>query len=338
MSITFTHRARIGLLTLLTAVLGLAGIVAPSAAQAAIISYGASPAHPYSDPTWWPASTETTMGCYRGNSGCGGDHSTYIWDIVAKKGIYTSPVFAMGAGIVHIGATHTGCGHAQSRGDYLYIDHGNGVLTYYGHLGRILVRSGQYVSPRTTLAYMGNSGYAGCHAHPWLRYVMVAKKIGGEAHGRYVEITHTLACPSNGGARVTWPQQLPRGRASHWNAVHNETPIPATSSSRSCIPVPTRTASRPTVTAAARHGQSTVYAAWTRSSSSFHVSSTVVTLSMYHPSIHRWLAYSHQWLSGATTVTRFHHLHHKRHYAVTVQVRNAWGYSAPFTRYTYIGK
>jgi murein DD-endopeptidase MepM/ murein hydrolase activator NlpD len=335
-----SRRIRTVLVALLSAFLAVAGAaVLPTAAQAQVVSYGASTAHPYSNPVWWPLSDTASMDCYHSNPGsCHGYHSTYLWDIIGEQGVNNQPVYAMGAGIVHIGATNQGCGHAQGRGNYIYVDHGNGVLSYYGHLGTIFVRNGQYVSSRTRLAYVGNSGYARCHVYPKLRYLMIAIKHGG-TNGRYVEAPQTYACPANGGARQIWPEQLPSGRASHWNAVRRTTAIPATSTSRTCSEVPVRTANQAAGVGMEKHGKSTMYVHWSRAASSARVRYTAVVLSEYHPSIRRWLPLRTQGLSGSAHYAKFHHLQHKRHYRVYVQFANSWGYSAASaTRYASIGK
>ena len=333
------RRLRLVVVGALVALLALAGLVAPTAASARVVSYGASVAHPYSDPVWWPLSAPSSMDCYKHNpgSGCGGVHSQYLWDIIGEQGVNNQPVYAMGAGIVHVGAYHAGCGHAQSRGNYLYIDHGNGLLTYYGHLGKIFVRTGQYVSLRTRLAYVGNSGYARCHVYPKLRYLMVALKKGGTG-GTYIEVKHTYAC-TPGGKRVDYPRQLPHGARSHWDAVHRTTPVPATSTSRTCATVPVRTARAPSRVGLQRHGKSTMYASWSRPASHYHVFHTVVVLSMYHPRARHWSTLRSVWLSAKTHYYKFHHLHHKRHYRVYVQFHNGWGYSAmSANRHASIGR
>ncbi|WP_375489077.1 M23 family metallopeptidase [uncultured Jatrophihabitans sp.] len=338
MPLAIAQRTRAVLLLVLIALLCLTGAATAAAAGATAVGDGASAAHPYSDPVWWPVSVPASMGCYRGNPGCGGDHATYIWDIVGQNGVDNQAIYPMGAGIVHIGATGTGCGGVQNRGDYVYVDHGNGVLTYYGHLGRILVHNGEYVSPRTALAYMGNSGYAKCHTWPLLRYVMVALKHGGRS-GQYVELRSTYACPADGGSRTTWPQYLPSGAAAHWNAVTNQTPIPATSTSRSCITAPATTAAQPTGVGLARRGASTMYAHWSRAWSGYGVGTTVVALQEYHPSIRRWLPQASAWLSGSATSVSFARLTHRRQYRVYVMFHNAAGYSALSAgRYAGIGK
>jgi len=52
-------------------------------------------------------------------------------------------------------------------GNYVRILHSNGVVTYYGHLSKILVTAGQNVSQGNMIGYMGETGYSatGCHLH-----------------------------------------------------------------------------------------------------------------------------------------------------------------------------
>jgi murein DD-endopeptidase MepM/ murein hydrolase activator NlpD len=48
----------------------------------------------------------------------------------------------------------------------LYIDHGHGVKTKYGHLSKILVKKGQYVKRGQKIALVGDSGRTtGPHLH-----------------------------------------------------------------------------------------------------------------------------------------------------------------------------
>lgn len=72
-----------------------------------------------------------------------------------------TPIFAAAEGqVVRTGWTKTG-------GNYVRILHPNGVVTYYGHLSKILVDAGQSVSQGAMIAYMGESGEesTGCHLH-----------------------------------------------------------------------------------------------------------------------------------------------------------------------------
>lgn len=51
-------------------------------------------------------------------------------------------------------------------GRFIEIDHGNGVITRYGHLRRIYVKRGQTITYRTKIGQMGNSGRStGTHLH-----------------------------------------------------------------------------------------------------------------------------------------------------------------------------
>jgi len=80
------------------------------------------------------------------------------------------PVFAAAGGEVQrIGYTRLG-------GYYVRIRHSNGVITYYGHLGKILVRPGQRVYQGQIIGTVGYSGLtaprgpAGCHLHFDVRF------------------------------------------------------------------------------------------------------------------------------------------------------------------------
>jgi len=75
------------------------------------------------------------------------------------------PVYAAAGGTVQ----RTGYGNIPGR--YIRILHPNGVVTFYGHLSKILVVPGQKVSQGQIIGYTGYSGYtipagpAGCHLH-----------------------------------------------------------------------------------------------------------------------------------------------------------------------------
>ncbi|MDD6102130.1 MAG: peptidoglycan DD-metalloendopeptidase family protein [Clostridiales bacterium] len=53
-----------------------------------------------------------------------------------------------------------------SMGNYVMIDHGNGVSTVYMHASKLLVKSGQYVKQGQVIALVGSTGYStGPHLH-----------------------------------------------------------------------------------------------------------------------------------------------------------------------------
>ncbi|PKO99690.1 MAG: hypothetical protein CVU13_03960 [Bacteroidetes bacterium HGW-Bacteroidetes-8] len=59
----------------------------------------------------------------------------------------------------------------RDRGNQIKIDHNNGFITYYAHLGDILVRDGQRVSRGMVIARVGNSGLSFApHLHYEVRY------------------------------------------------------------------------------------------------------------------------------------------------------------------------
>lgn len=67
-------------------------------------------------------------------------------------------------------------GYSKSGGNYVYIDHGNGVVTKYLHAYKIYVKEGQVVSRGEEIMEAGNTGYSsGPHLHfgVWVNGVSV---------------------------------------------------------------------------------------------------------------------------------------------------------------------
>lgn len=74
----------------------------------------------------------------------------------------SSPIYAAAAGRVIF------AGFSGSWGNYIKIDHGNGIITGYAHIkpGGYNVGWGQRVRAGQTIAYVGNTGAStGCHLH-----------------------------------------------------------------------------------------------------------------------------------------------------------------------------
>lgn len=70
------------------------------------------------------------------------------------------PIYATGEGVV------TFAGRKGGYGRFVEIKHNNGYVTYYAHLHRIRVKSGQRVSQGDRIGDMGNSGRStGVHLH-----------------------------------------------------------------------------------------------------------------------------------------------------------------------------
>ena len=76
-----------------------------------------------------------------------------------------SPIYAANNGTVIYASWYPG------YGNYIEINHGNGIITFYGHLQCIYVSKGSTVSKGQNIAAMGNTGYSyGCHLHFGMRY------------------------------------------------------------------------------------------------------------------------------------------------------------------------
>ncbi|QOI97946.1 MAG: M23 family metallopeptidase [Flammeovirgaceae bacterium] len=82
-------------------------------------------------------------------------------DIVAPKGI---PVYVTGSGkVMDTGKNNLEAGY----GNYVEVDHGNGIITRYAHLHDITVNAGQFIQKGTIIGTIGTSGGA---AAPHLHY------------------------------------------------------------------------------------------------------------------------------------------------------------------------
>ena len=90
-----------------------------------------------------------------------GESSSRMHDGIDIAGLGCgSPIYAANNGRVKYASWYPG------YGNYIEIDHGNGIITFYGHLNAIYVSAGQSVSRGQRIAAMGNTGYSfGCHLH-----------------------------------------------------------------------------------------------------------------------------------------------------------------------------
>ena len=82
----------------------------------------------------------------------------YGVDLKAPQG---TPIGAWFSGTV------VSTGNSYGSGNYVWLDHGYGVKSYYCHLSRIDVKAGQNVSQGTQIALSGNTGFysTGPHLH-----------------------------------------------------------------------------------------------------------------------------------------------------------------------------
>jgi len=71
-----------------------------------------------------------------------------------------TPIYAPADGVVDVAQLST------SFGNFVAIDHGNGIKTRMGHMQKYLVKPGQFVKRYQVIGYMGNTGMSvGPHLH-----------------------------------------------------------------------------------------------------------------------------------------------------------------------------
>ncbi|MDQ2736377.1 MAG: M23 family metallopeptidase, partial [Pseudomonadota bacterium] len=64
------------------------------------------------------------------------------------------------------GGTVAYAGHRSDFGEVVEIDHGNGLMTRYAHASRLLVKTGDIVTPGQAIAMVGSTGRStGPHLH-----------------------------------------------------------------------------------------------------------------------------------------------------------------------------
>ncbi|MDD3303572.1 MAG: peptidoglycan DD-metalloendopeptidase family protein [Clostridia bacterium] len=102
----------------------------------------------------WPSNLRQVSSSF----GYRGDYHTGI-DITGS-GATGNPIYAYKTGTV------TFAGYSSSYGNYIKIDHGNGLATWYAHCSKLLVSAGQEVSQGQTIALIGSTGWVtGPHLH-----------------------------------------------------------------------------------------------------------------------------------------------------------------------------
>lgn len=93
---------------------------------------------------------------------------------IAGGGIMGTPVVAAESGVVF--ASNSGCHHNWGKngscgcgggyGNFIFLDHGNGKTTVYGHLSSLTVGYGSKVSKGQVIGYVGSTGNStGPHLH-----------------------------------------------------------------------------------------------------------------------------------------------------------------------------
>lgn len=115
----------------------------------------------------WPVPGYTKLTSYWGD---GRNHKGID---IAGAGIYGKPIVAADSGKV-IMAVHSGWGGGY--GLCVYLDHGNGYSTRYGHMSKVLVNTGDTVEKGQVIGYVGSTGdSSGPHLHFEIRIDGVAQ-------------------------------------------------------------------------------------------------------------------------------------------------------------------
>ncbi len=87
------------------------------------------------------------------------------------KAPMNTPVYATADAVVEWAAPHKSSGY----GKLIILDHSYGFKTYFGHLNKIVVKSGQFIKRGDLVGYTGNSGMSnGPHLHYEVRFVQRA--------------------------------------------------------------------------------------------------------------------------------------------------------------------
>lgn len=87
---------------------------------------------------------------------------------VDMKAKFNSPVYATADGIVEWAGMHKRSGF----GKLVILEHVYGFKSYFGHLNKIVIKSGQFVKKGDLIAYTGSSGLSnGPHLHYEIRFI-----------------------------------------------------------------------------------------------------------------------------------------------------------------------
>lgn len=82
-----------------------------------------------------------------------------------------TPIYATADAIVEWASIHKRSGY----GKLIILDHSFGFKTYFGHLNKIVVKSGQFIKRGDLIGYTGNSGMSnGPHLHYEVRFIQRA--------------------------------------------------------------------------------------------------------------------------------------------------------------------
>jgi hypothetical protein len=111
------------------------------------------------DGSAWRGNASTVDDCYSRLS-CYDGHNGYDLDMAFE------PVLSVGAGTVIRSGWYNPLNHNSSFGLWVAIDHGNGIVSAYGHLSAVIVGVGDHVGAQWQIGTSGTTGAStGPHLH-----------------------------------------------------------------------------------------------------------------------------------------------------------------------------
>jgi peptidase M23-like protein len=282
-----------------------------SAAAVLVSAATPDPAHPYSDPVWFPLHGGVKIGCVYSN--CPGPYHGY-WAI-DFGGQLDDPLYAAGAGVFHIGAIDNTCPATGTKpGTWVWIDHGPAGVTSYEHLNRVLATEGQLVTPATEIGTMGHNGNtAPCHA-VYTHMEFRAQRLGGTR----LPIPTMYGCV--GGTKEAFPAAF---GYSSWNSVPNMT-VTTPNLTTTCMPSVNATPNRPHITVV-RGVRSALVTPEARPAGTERWR---VRVEMYHPSLHRYGLPTYNDHLPTTPAVRLLNLSSGYTYRISAAFHNGVGWSA----------
>jgi hypothetical protein len=302
-----------------------AQVAAPTAADAAT-RVTTSSSHPYSDPVWFPLRRSADIGCAKTACGAYKAHGYWAIDWTGRKG---DPVFAAGAGVLHIGGRASGCAPAtggERDGNWVWIDHGAGVVSRYHHLDVINAKEGQLVTPATQIGTMGSTGD---NAPCAINYLHFEVRHGG-VKGTRVDFGQLKACTSKG--LVSLPAAL---GSKSWDdpKIHIRPRVKTPVVGSGCIsPNWLKTARQPKASVA--RGSKSATVKWTKAPAGS--TAVVIAFETFRPSLARYSGATYVKVSPKATSYRFTQLANGRKYRFSVIVRNANGHSLASAKHAVI--
>ncbi|KQX68587.1 peptidoglycan DD-metalloendopeptidase family protein [Angustibacter sp. Root456] len=322
--------ALMGAMVALLALTGLAGSAAhatvPSATTAsATASATASPAlarspiagdpaHPYSDPIWFPLRDPARVSCVVSNCT---DPLYHGYQAIDWLGQLDAPVHPAGAGVFHVGAVTTACpASGVTAGTWAWVDHGPAGVTRYDHLNRLLAKEGQLVTPATVMATMGHNG----NTYPCKTNYLHLQYRGERLSGPILPVPSMRAC--SGTQPISLPSAM--GFTAGWNSIKPNVHYTPTVGD-DCLPSSwSLTPSRPTLSAL--RGVSSVRV--TPSARPSGVTAVRVRIELYHPTLKAYGLPKYRTIPATQRATTFSSLLPGRTYRFSLAFHNASGWSA----------